>query len=172
MITFVIGGTRSGKSRYALELAGRHPHPAFLATAEPIDPELQERIRRHRADRAGRFHTVEEPLDLAAALRRLPEHTGVAVVDCLTVWLGNVLHHRPAGAGGAEIAALLAVLGNPPCPLVLVSNEVGSGGIHSNALARQFTDLLGHLNQQVAARADRVVLVVSGVSLVLKGASA
>jgi adenosylcobinamide kinase/adenosylcobinamide-phosphate guanylyltransferase len=174
MITFVTGGARSGKSRYALELASRYARRAFIATAEPIDDELRERIQRHREARGTAYANVEEPTDLAAALRRIPVDTEVAVIDCLTIWLGNLIHRRGDQACGdaedyPEIGAFLTALDAPPCRLVVVTNEVGQGIIPDNALARSFVDLAGRLNQEVAARAARVVLMVSGLPLALKG---
>jgi adenosylcobinamide kinase/adenosylcobinamide-phosphate guanylyltransferase len=177
-LTFVTGGARSGKSRYALDLALRSDRPAFLATAEPFDDGMRDRIRRHREERGERCLTVEEPVDLAGALRGLPPETGAAVVDCLTVWLGNLLYRREGRPGPPsadlgdyeEIRAFLDLLAAPPCPLIVVSNEVGMGIIADNALARLFTDLTGRLNQEVAARAGRVVFLVSGIPLVVKEA--
>lgn len=168
MIIFVTGGARSGKSRHALGIAagpGYH-RPAFIATAEAFDEEMAERIRRHREERDARFFTIEEPVDLAGALRRVPPGTDLVIIDCLTVWLGNLLHR-----GGTEekIERFLIALDDPPCPLVIVSNEVGLGGIALTPMGRAFTDLLGRLNQDVAARADRAVMMVSGLPLVLKG---
>lgn len=178
MRTLITGGARSGKSRYALELAARYARPAFIATAEPFDGEMRARIERHREERGPRWSVVEEPVDLAAALKRLPAGTEIAVVECLTSWLGNLIHrHGDAVAsrepgGIEEVAAFLASLDRPPCPLVVVTNEVGLGIVPENALARAFADLAGRLNQAVAARAERVVLMVSGLPLVLKGGSA
>lgn len=175
LITLITGGARSGKSRFALTLAARAARPAFIATAEPLDGEMEERIRRHREEREGRYLTCEEPVDLAGALGRLPAGTEVAVVDCLTLWLGNLVHRRgDEGFRGeledlAEVGAFLAALAAPPCELILVGNEVGMGIIADNPLARRFTDLVGRLNQSVAASAQRVVLMVSGLPLVLKG---
>lgn len=175
MISLITGGARSGKSRYALALAGRHARPAFVATAEPFDDEMRARIERHRQERDGRWLAVEEPVDLAGALQRLPAGTEIAVVDCLTVWLGNLVHRQgeraldEAPESLEEVAAFLATLADPPCPLVLVTNEVGMGIVATNALARTFTDLSGRLNQAVAARAQRVVLMVCGLPLALKG---
>ena len=167
-ITFITGGARSGKSRYALGIAAapRYHRPAFIATAEPFDAEMEERIRRHREERDSRFFTIEEPVDLAGALRRIPPGTDVVVIDCLTVWLGNLLHR---GAENKEMERFLNTLDDPPCPLVVVSNEVGLGGIALTPMGRTFTDLLGRLNQEVAARAERAVMMVSGLPLVLKG---
>jgi len=177
MVTFVLGGARSGKSRYAAELAAHHERPAFIVTAEPIDAEMRERIRRHRAARRSEALTVEAPLDLAAALCQLPAGTGVAVVDCLTVWLGNLLHRRGGhGFSGelealTEVGAFLAALAAPPCPLIVVSNEVGMGIIAERPPTRAFTDLHGRLNQAVAARAHRVLVLLAGLPLELKPAA-
>lgn len=167
MITFVTGGARSGKSRYALGIAAgpRYDRPAFIATAEAFDEEMAERIRRHREERDARFFTIEEPVDLAGALRRIPPGTDVVIIDCLTVWLGNLLHREAEG----EIERFLSALDDPPCHLVVVSNEVGLGGIAMSPMGRRFTDLLGRLNQDVAVRAERAVMMVSGLPLVLKG---
>lgn len=179
-VVLVTGGARSGKSRHAEALALRRPDPAYVATAEAMDAEMAERIRRHREERGDRFVTVEEPQRLARALAGLPAGCGVAVVDCLTVWLGNLLH--AAERGGAElsarpddhpeVAALLALLDSPPRDLVLVTNEVGWGVVPATPLGRVFRDLAGRVNQAVAARADRVVLLVSGVPMTVKGAAA
>lgn len=168
MITFITGGARSGKSRYALEIAAapRYHRPAFIATAEPFDAEMEDRIRRHRKERNARFFTIEEPVDLASALRRIPPGTDVVIIDCLTVWLGNLLHR---GHADEEIERFLSALDDSPCPLVVVSNEVGLGGIAMSPMGRTFTDLLGRLNQKVAARSERAVMLVSGLPLVLKG---
>lgn len=170
MITFVTGGARSGKSRYALEIAAdpRYHRPVFIATAEPFDAEMEDRIQRHREERDSRFFTIEEPVDLAGALRRLPPGTDVVIIDCLTVWLGNLLHRGDAGETEGEMERFLSALEELPCPVVVVSNEVGLGGIAITPMGRAFTDLLGRLNQEVAARAERAVMMVSGLPLVLK----
>jgi adenosylcobinamide kinase / adenosylcobinamide-phosphate guanylyltransferase len=182
MITLVTGGARSGKSRYALELSARYPSRAFIATAEPLDDEMRERILRHKQERGESYACIEEAVDLAGALQRLPAGTAIAVVDCLSVWLGNLFHRRgkdlgadfPAGPPAdprkfPEIGAFLAGLAAAPCALVLVSNEVGSGIVPADPLSRGFVDLLGRINQEVAARAERVVLMVSGLPLAIKG---
>jgi adenosylcobinamide kinase/adenosylcobinamide-phosphate guanylyltransferase len=168
VITFVTGGARSGKSRYALGIAAgpRYHRPVFIATAEPFDAEMEDRIQRHREERDARFFTIEEPVDLAGALRRIPPGTDVVIIDCLTVWLGNLLHR---GGADEEMERFLSVLDDPPFPLVVVSNEVGLGGIAMSPMGRTFVDLLGRLNQEVAGRAERAVMMVSGLPLVLKG---
>ena len=166
-ITFITGGARSGKSRYALGIAAGSERPVFIATAEPFDAEMEDRIRRHREERDSRFFTIEEPVDLAGALRRIPPGTDIAILDCLTVWLGNLLHR---GDADREMERFLSALADLPCPIVVVSNEVGLGGIALTPMGRTFTDLLGRLNQEVAARSERAVMMVSGLPLVLKGA--
>jgi len=171
-VTLVTGGGRSGKSRYAMAMATAPSvtRPAFVATAEVTDDEMAERVRRHQAERDDRFINVEEPVHLDAALRSLPANVELAIVDCLTVWLGNLYHHGHVDDDGssAPIEALLEVLRTPPCDIVLVTNEVGMGIIPADAMSRAYRDRAGILNQQVAAVADRVVLVVSGLPMVLK----
>ena len=171
--TLVTGGGRSGKSRYALELPLPRKAKAFIATAQPLDEEMRARIEKHREDRGEEFLTVEEPLDLARALGSLPDGIEVAVVDCLTVWLGNLVHRHEGEAGGfPEVPAFVEVLRDPPCDLIIVTNEVGMGIVPANELARRFRDLAGTVNQAIATLADEVVLMVSGVPLVVKPAPA
>ncbi len=170
-VTLITGGARSGKSSHALSLAREYPLPrAFIATAEPFDDDMRHRIERHRAERAEDFDTHESPLDLAATLKELDRRVHVAVVDCLTVWLGNLLHHYPdTPQSRGYIDRFLFALERPPCDLIVVTNEVGMGIVPHNDLARQFRDLAGTLNQQVAAKADRVVFMVSGCPVLVKG---
>jgi adenosylcobinamide kinase/adenosylcobinamide-phosphate guanylyltransferase len=170
-VTLLTGGARSGKSTHALTLAAPYARRAFIATAEAFDDELRRRIERHREERGSGYVTVEEPLDVAGALRGLRGKADVAVVDCLTVWLGNLMHHRGADREEyAEIDEVLRMLADPPCDLVLVSNEVGMGIIPGDALTRRYRDLLGLLNRRVAAEADEVYLLVSGLPLRIKPA--
>ncbi len=172
-VTRVTGGARSGKSSYALDAARAYAGRAFIATAEPTADEMRDRIARHREARGDSFITIEEPVDLAGALGSLGRDTAVAVVDCLTVWLGNLAHRAggrlPERPGEVpEIAAFLTALAGPSCDLVIVTNEVGMGIVPENDAARAFRDLAGRLNQRIAALADRVVFMVSGVPLVVK----
>lgn len=170
-VTLVLGGARSGKSAYAESLVAG-PGAVYVATAEAIDDEMGERIARHRARRDGAgWTTVETPLDLAAALRaRAPGASGGVLVDCLTVWLGNLMHAgRDIDREAASLLESLAVA-VPPAPVVLVANEVGLGVVPDNPMARAFRDHAGRLNQALAARADRVVLVTAGIPFVLKPA--
>ena len=169
-MTLVTGGSRSGKSRYAMELALEWERRVFIATAQVTDGEMEERIERHRRERGDLFVIVEEPLDLAGAIGSLPLDTGVALVDCLTVWLGNLFHHLgDVDLESPQIGAFLEVLEDPPCALILVTNEVGMGLIPPDALSRRFRDVAGLLNQEVARRAHRVVFTVCGIPMVVKG---
>jgi adenosylcobinamide kinase/adenosylcobinamide-phosphate guanylyltransferase len=168
LVTLVLGGARSGKSRHAeAVLAGCH-NPVYLATAEILDAEMAERVARHRAARAGSWETIEEPLALP---ERLAELAGRAVlVECLTLWLSNLLH---AGRDvERETASLVEILPRRAAPVVLVANEVGLGIVPENALARAFRDHAGRLNQRIAAVADRVVFVAAGLPFVLKDIAA
>ena len=174
MLTLITGGARSGKSRYALELAEAFAHRAFLATAEAFDEEMRRRIEAHREERSGAFFTVEEPLELARSLGELPPETEVVVVDCLTVWLGNLMYHAnpgvlPAGDEARHFRQTRELLeridAGLPYDLILVGNELGMGLVPAEAESRAFRDLAGRLNQEIARRADRVVLMVSGLPL-------
>jgi adenosylcobinamide kinase / adenosylcobinamide-phosphate guanylyltransferase len=165
-LTLVLGGARSGKSRYAENLITALPPPwTYVATAEARDAEMVERIAAHRARRGAAWRTIEEPHDVASVLAA---HEGAVLVDCLTLWLSN---RMLAGADmDAEIVGLETALDARLWPAVLVSNEVGSGIVPDNELARRFRDLQGRLNQRLAARADRVVLMVAGLPVVVKEA--
>ncbi len=166
-IGLVLGGARSGKSRYAEALiAGASARALYLATAEPRDEEMAERIRRHRARRGRSWETLEEPLALAESLRRESRAGRPILVDCLTLWLANLL--QAGRALEREIDGLVAALPRLAGPVVFVANEVGLGIVPENALARDFRDHAGRLNQAVAACAERVVFVAAGLPLVLK----
>jgi adenosylcobinamide kinase/adenosylcobinamide-phosphate guanylyltransferase len=166
----VLGGQRSGKSRYAERLvAASGRRLVHLATATAGDDEMAERIARHQARRgAEKWRTVEEPVDLAGALLREARTDAAVLVDCLTLWLTNLMvAERPIEP---ETDRLLAALAAVAGPVAIVSNEVGSGIIPANALARRYADALGTLNQRVAEAVDRVVLMVAGMPLFLKPA--
>ncbi len=169
--SLIIGGGRSGKSSYAqdyaLNVSEGTASRAYIATAEPIDREMKERIAAHQKDRADRFITIEEPLDLARAIQELPPSVEVCVVDCLTVWLGNLLHHKQDTS--KEIQKLITLLREPPCDLLLVTNETGLGIIPSDAESRQFRDIAGWMNQDIASVSKNVILLVAGLPLALKG---
>ena len=165
-LVFVLGGARSGKSRHAEGLFEDMASPwTYIATAQALDDEMHERIAHHRARRDARWQTVEAPLDLAGALEGLPDGQP-ALVDCLTLWLTNVMlaGHDVA----AEIDRLLEVLSKRRGLWVVVANEVGLGIVPDNALARRFRDAAGRLNQAVAAEADSVVFMVAGLPMAVK----
>jgi adenosylcobinamide kinase/adenosylcobinamide-phosphate guanylyltransferase len=165
-LTLVLGGARSGKSCYAERLITAAPPPwIYVATAEPGDAEMAERIARHRARRGTGWTTLETPRDVVGALAA--HATTPMLVDCLTLWLSNALLAR--ADVDAEIERLEAALTQVAAPLVLVANEVGFGIVPDNPLGRRFRDAQGLLNQRIAARADRVVLVVAGLPLTIKG---
>jgi len=167
-VTLVLGGARSGKSSFAqarAEAAGQGGRLVMIATGQALDGEMRQRIAQHRAERGEAWVTVEAPVDLRAALGALrPED--VVVVDCLTLWLTNLMlaDMDLEAAGGALVEAVRAVQN----PLWLVSNEVGLGIVPENAMARRFRDAAGRLHRQLAAVADHVVLVVAGLPLVVK----
>lgn len=165
-VTLVLGGARSGKSRYGEALVRSVGSGLYLATAEAGDAEMAERIRHHRDRRGAGWETVEEPLALAAALRRHAAPGRPILVDCLTLWLSNLMaaDRDPA----AETQALATALGDLAGPVVLVSNEVGLGLVPTTPLGRAFRDEAGRLNQAIAAVADRAVFMVAGLPLVLK----
>ncbi len=168
-ITLITGGARSGKSRYALELASTCAKKAFIATAEPVDEEMRERIKRHRLDRDPNFITIEEPMDLAHALDNLPPEIEVAIVDCLTVWLGNLQHRAgKVSMDDPMVQRFLRALKHPPCDLIIVTNEVGSGIVPCDPGSREFRDIAGLLNQEVARLAHRVILTVCGMPVIVK----
>lgn len=165
-LTFVLGGARSGKSRFAETLVTEAPAPwLYIATAEPLDGEMRARVAAHRARRGPGWETAEVPLDLAAALAAAPQGRAV-LVDCLTLWLSNLLL---AGRDPrAESERLAEALARPRGAWVVVANEVGLGIVPENALARRFRDAAGWLNQRVAAVAGRVVLTVAGLPMEVK----
>jgi len=164
-VTFVLGGARAGKSTYAERLATESGLPVcYIATAAAGDDEMAARIAAHRAARDPAWTTIEAPLDIAAALAAEPER--LALVDCLTLWLSNLM------LGGHDVeaatAALLAALARRATPVILVANEVGLGIVPDNPLARAYRDAHGRLNQRVATAADRVLFIAAGLPLVLK----
>jgi adenosylcobinamide kinase / adenosylcobinamide-phosphate guanylyltransferase len=173
-LTLVLGGARSGKSRHAeAVIEGRAARAIYLATAEARDGEMAERIERHRARRAAarstiRWRTIEEPLALAPCLAKLAHPDCPILVDCLTLWLSNLML---AGRDvAAETAGLVAAIPSLAGPIVLVANEVGLGIVPDTALGRAFRDHAGLLNQSLATAADHVVFLAAGLPLVLKQA--
>lgn len=169
MITLVGGGARSGKSAFALDLARRiGPRRVFLATAEPCDDEMAKRIRRHADERGAEFRTLEVPVEVVEALRMLDD-ADVVVVDCLTLWISNLLlQGRDEEAILAESKRLAAVLRSKPYHSILVTNEVGMGLVPETPLGRVFRDVCGRVHQALAREADEVYFGAMGILLRLK----
>ncbi|HUY27598.1 MAG TPA: bifunctional adenosylcobinamide kinase/adenosylcobinamide-phosphate guanylyltransferase [Candidatus Binataceae bacterium] len=172
-ITLITGGARSGKSAHALELADRWrgARRFFVATAEALDDEMAARIQRHRADRAADFTTVEEPVNLAGVLEGLSARADLVVVDCLTLWVANLMRvHADAGAEALlnDAAALARTMVAAPYRVIVVTDEVGNGIVPDNPLARRFRDLLGWTNQTIAKAAAEVILMVAGYPICVK----
>jgi len=169
--TLVLGGARSGKSALAQRLAEAAAEraggaPLMIATAEAFDDEMAARIARHRAERGEGWRTIEAPVDLAAAVRALAPGQ-VAVVDCLTLWLSNLMHRGLDVE--ATTRALIAAMADAPVDIILVTNEVGMGIVPESALAREFRDAAGRLNQVVAECAEAVIVMFAGQALWVKG---
>lgn len=175
MLTLILGGARSGKSRLALQRAEAAGRPvSFIATAQANDAEMAARIARHQAERPAHWTTIEAPLDLAGAIHAAG--AGCVVVDCLTLWLTNCLCQPDPAAFAGQRAALLATLAarrsledKNAADLILVSNETGLGIVPLGELTRRFVDEAGWLNQDIAQLADEVVFVAAGLPLILKG---
>jgi adenosylcobinamide kinase/adenosylcobinamide-phosphate guanylyltransferase len=168
-IVFVLGGTKSGKSSFALAKAGTFPgRKAYIATAEPLDDEMKERIERHRQERQSEWDTIEEPLRIAEMVRAASGKYGVFLVDCMTLWVTNLLcgDHDVEDAIDDFLNSLR--LTSHSSRFFIVSNEVGMGIVPDNALSRRFRDLAGRLNQELAAIADEVYLVTAGIPLRIK----
>lgn len=165
----VLGGARSGKTSFAERLAMRWgKSPAYLATAEALDGEMRERVRTHQAQRQGRFATIEEPLALAETLALAAARHDVILVDCLTLWITNLLGaNRNVASAVDELVAALEEIDT--ARVILVSNEVGLGIVPDNALARMFRDLAGSAHQRLGESCDHVYFVAAGLPLVLKG---
>ena len=159
-VTLLIGGARSGKSSLAVDIGRRHHGDVvFIATAEPFDDDLRERIAQHRRDRPD-WTTVEAPLDLGAAIAGSPRNA-LLIVDCITVWVGNELHHREF----IDPSSVAAALGDRSGPSVVITNEVGLGVHPETELGRRYRDDLGRANQAVAAIATTTLLMVAGRAL-------
>jgi len=168
MITLLLGGARSGKSSLAVEIGLRHEGAVvFIATAEPFDDDLRERIARHRDERPD-WPTIEAPVDLAGAVRDAAPDA-LVIVDCLTVWTGNLFVHLASDdERTAAYDDLARELEARRAPTIVISNEVGLGLVPETALGRTYRDELGRLNQRVARIADRTLLLVAGRALELR----
>jgi adenosylcobinamide kinase / adenosylcobinamide-phosphate guanylyltransferase len=171
-LTLITGGSRSGKSTHAITLATAGPAAArryFIATAEALDDEMRARIAHHQANRPPTFITVEEPVALQTSIAALVGHADIAVLDCLTLWVSNLIGQGlDDSAILAEAEALVAALRHAPFPIIVVTDEVGWGIVPDNPVARRFRDLLGWTNQKAAQAADQVLLMAAGYPLRLK----
>jgi adenosylcobinamide kinase / adenosylcobinamide-phosphate guanylyltransferase len=163
----ILGGARSGKSRYGEDLVrSAKGRAVYIATAEARDDEMSARISHHQKQRGDNWHLIEEPLALADVLRERVSAGDVVLVDCLTLWLGNLMEKNVPIA--AAIDDLIDALGACPAQVVLVSNEIGWGIVPDNAMARLFRDEAGRLHQQLSAKVDGVIAVIAGLPLTLK----
>ncbi|CAM4131318.1 Bifunctional adenosylcobalamin biosynthesis protein CobP [Pseudomonas reidholzensis] len=170
MRNLILGGARSGKSRLAEQLAqDTGLAVTYIATSEPLDGEMNERVRLHRQRRPAHWQLIEEPLQLAAVLRAEAADGRCLLVDCLTLWLTNLLMLDDDPRLAAERDALLDCLQSLPGTIILVSNETGLGVVPMGELTRRYVDQAGWLHQAVAERCERVVLTVAGLPLMLKG---
>ncbi len=172
-LNLVLGGVRAGKSRYAQELAGDSDRVLFVATAEAGDEEMAARIQAHRAERPAAWSTLEEPIDLVTALTPLVPDFDTVLIDCLTLWVSNLLlqdpdHEATPAHIQSQARGLIDLYERGDASWIVVSNEVGLGVIPPTRLGRDYADALGRINQQFAAAADEVIVMVAGLPLDLK----
>ena len=169
-LVFVLGGARSGKSSWALRYTEENYRSyLFLATAEVRDEEMAERVQLHQESRGPKWNLLEEPLEIAEALKAKCDNFEAVLVDCLTIWLSNVLLKTGEGGVSAYRHHLLEALAARKQNIIIVSNEVGTGIIPDSPLGRKFRDLAGLLNQEVAELADTVIFMIAGLPMYLKG---
>jgi len=167
---FITGGSRSGKSSYALKTAKTYSKRGFIATAIPFDDEMKERIKKHKIERGKKYSTVEEPYDLIKAITKLENNVDVIIFDCISVWLGNLLFkHGETENNFIELNSFYKKIKNLKCDIIIVTNEVGMGIIPENKLARHYRDIAGFVNQKLAKFADEVIFMVSGIPIKIKG---
>jgi adenosylcobinamide kinase / adenosylcobinamide-phosphate guanylyltransferase len=170
-ITLVIGGCKSGKSRYALTAADAvsGTRKIFVATSVPRDAEMQKRVQSHQAERGRDWQTIEEPVKIHETIEAVAASSDVILVDCLTLWLSNMMAANMDDNGiQTRLDQTVLALSRARCPVFLVTNEVGYGIVPDNRLARRFRDLAGQVNQLMAKAADRVVLTVAGIAMPVK----
>ncbi len=167
-VTVITGGARSGKSRRAISETSDASRRGFVATAEPVDDEMAERIARHRSERPADFDVVEKSVAPHEGVVELAEDVEVVVIDCVPVWLGNLQHHAPEPREWfPEIDVFLEMLDQPPLDLVIVTGEVGMGIVPEDPATRRYRDLIGRVNQELVSRADRALLMVAGTAVPL-----
>jgi adenosylcobinamide kinase/adenosylcobinamide-phosphate guanylyltransferase len=169
-VTLVLGGARSGKSRYAQELASAFERVVYIATARRGDAEMSAKIAQHRRDRPAWWKTVEAPAGLDRVLREHGSSADLLLIDCMTLYMANIMGRKSSTRRQAEshVERLCAAVREAQASVVIVSNEVGSGVVPSYRSGRDYRDLLGEVNQQIAKVADRVILMVAGLPLTLK----
>lgn len=169
-ITFILGGARSGKSQFAIGLAKKTPKSViFIATATDSDKEMRERIKLHRKNRPSHWKTIEEPKKLAALVKGIPKKTELIIIDCMTIFISNLLlEGKSDNFVENEIGLMLKNLAKARFNSLIVSNEVGMGIVPDNALARRFRDLAGKINQGIAKASNEVYFIVSGLRLKIK----
>ena len=170
----VLGGCRSGKSNYALKRAQQFPgeNKVFIATCIPHDDEMKLRVAKHQQERSRDWFTVEAPLGLPEAIVDSGGKASVVLIDCLTLWISNLLmNNQDAERILNQFQNLIRAVSSTTCPVILVSNEVGTGIVPENQLARLYRDLVGSANQTVAECADQVVWTVAGIPVTIKGAA-
>ncbi len=169
-IVLVIGGCRSGKSRFAVDYARGYKSKFFVATCEALDEEMKKRVKKHQEDRGPGWTTVEAPLELPDAIARCGAEADVILVDCLTLWISNmILKGKTEEDVMSRTDELLKSIQEIDSAVILVSNEVGTGIVPENPMARMFRDVAGMVNQKVAACADKVVWMVAGIPVEVKG---
>jgi len=168
---FITGGCRSGKSRYALDYANRHfSKKLFLATSEPLDEEMAQRIENHKKVRGPEWQTIEEPVEIVNKIKEYGGEEKVILIDCLTLWLYNLLMRWDNDSRIIdETGKLINTIKQNPTSSILVSNEVGMGIVPADPLSRRYRDLLGAMNQRIAEGLETVIFMVSGIPLFLKG---
>ena len=176
-LILILGGARSGKSSLAEKLAGQYEDVLFVATAEALDEDMERRIAHHKLSRPSNWNTLEEPINLAAALKGTGDDYDVCLVDCLTVWVSNMLLRSEESSDAekailVELERLMDVCERSSATWIVVSNEVGLGVVPPTPLGRWYRDALGRVNQVVAARADKLFLMVAGLGLELKSVGA
>jgi adenosylcobinamide kinase/adenosylcobinamide-phosphate guanylyltransferase len=168
-ITLILGGARSGKSSYALELARKYKKVAFIATCQALDKEMAKRIKLHKESRPKDWDTFEEPKEVEAILKKLTNKYECIVIDCLTLLVSNLfLSGLNKKTIEDKISKLVAVLKRVNCRVIMVSNEVGLGIVPDNKMARDFRDVAGRVNQIIAAEADEVFFMAAGLSIKIK----
>ena len=172
--TLIIGGCRSGKSSHALSLGEKFidQRNLFVATGQPHDDEMKARIKRHQKERGSRWKTVEEPLGIVNTIKQLGPESDIILIDCLTLWTSNlIMAHGTDDDILIEIKRLKDTIASPPCSIILVANEVGTGIVPENTLARRFRDLNGWCNQTIAEACNQVIWMVAGIPATIKPSS-